>query len=136
MSHPANTFTRPFNPGFRISIADVIVLVTGAFASLLAANIEFWFGIAIVFTVGHFFLFCNVFRMPRSLELAWAALFLLLLGSTIVMQQPEWLVSYALSLMGTVVAVVFQMRQRSYHGIGWKMINPQLPQWWQAQEHR
>ncbi len=111
---------------------DVIILMAGAIAALLVASIEFWFGMAIVFTVGHFFLFCNVFRMPRPLELAWAALFVLLLGSTIVRQQPDWLASFALSLMGTVVVVVFQLRQPSYHGIGWKTINPRLPEWWQA----
>ena len=130
------TLGKYFNPGFRLSITDVIILIAGAIASLLVANIEFWFGIAIVFTVGHFFLFCNVFRMPRHLELAWAALFLLLLGSTIVMQQPDWLVSFGFSLIGTVVVVVIQLRQPSYHGVGWSRINPQLPQWWQAQDHR
>lgn len=125
--------TRPFNPGFRLSAMDVVVLLAGAIGSILAAKVASWLGMAIAFTVGHFFLFCNVFRMPRPLELAWAALFLLLLGSTAFMQQPGWLASFALSLAGTVVIVVFQMRQPSYHGVGWKIINPQLPQWWQAQ---
>lgn len=125
-----------FSPGFRLSTMDIAVLVAGAIGSLLAAQVHLWFGMAIAFTVGHFFLFCNVFRMPRYLELAWAALFLLLLGSTAIMQQPGWFMSFALSLAGTVVVVVFQMRQPSYHGIGWQTINPQLPQWWQAQGNR
>lgn len=124
--------TRPFSPGFRLSVMDMIVLVAGVIGSLLAAKVESWLGMATAFTVGHFFLFCNVFRMSRPLELAWAALFLLLTGSTAIMQQPGWFASFALSLAGTVVVVVFQMRQPSYHGIGWKIINPQLPQWWQA----
>jgi hypothetical protein len=115
-------------------MTDVVVLIAGAIASLLVANVESWWGMTVAFTVGHFFLFCNVFRMPRPLELAWAALFLLLLGSTIMTQQPDWFTSFALSFGGTVVVVVFQLRQPSYHGIGWKMINPQLPQWWQARE--
>lgn len=114
---------------------DIAVLVVGAIGSLLAAQVQLWFGIAVAFTVGHFFLFCNVFRMPRYLELAWAALFLLLLVSTAIMQQPGWFLSFALSLAGTIVAVVFQMRQPSYHGVGWETINPQLLQWWQAKRN-
>lgn len=125
-----------FSPGFRLSIMDIVVLIAGATGSLLAAQIQLWFGMAIAFTVGHFFLFCNVFRMPRYLELTWAALFLLLLVSTAIMQQPGWSTSFALSLAVTVVVVVFQMRQPSYHGIGWKTINPQLPQWWEAHYER
>jgi hypothetical protein len=111
---------------------DVIFLMARALASLLVANIEFWFGIAIVFTAGHFFLFCNVFRMSGPLELVWAALFVLLLGSTIVMQQPDWPASFALSLISTVVVVAFQLHEPSYHGIAWRMTNPRLPEWWQA----
>jgi hypothetical protein len=124
-----------FSPGFRLSTMDVVVLIAGVIGSLLVAQVQLWFGIAIAFTVGHFFLFCNVFRMPRSLEIAWAAFFLLLLGCTAIMQQPGWYMSFVLSLVGTVMVVVFQMRQPSYHGVGWETINPQLPQWWHNQEN-
>ncbi|MBF0436474.1 MAG: hypothetical protein HQL77_14005 [Magnetococcales bacterium] len=122
-----------FDPGFRISRMDGFVLISGLIGSLLCMEIEMWFGIAIVFIVGHFFLFCNVFRISRPLELTWAALFLLLLGSTIVFQKPGWFDSFALSVVMTVVVVVIQMLQPSYHGVGWKTINPKLPQWWQSQ---
>ena len=124
---------KPFNPGFRLSAIDVGVLLAGVIGSFMVGQIELCLGLAIAFTVGHFFLFCNVFRMPRPLELAWAALFLTLSGSSIAFQQPGWFVSFALSLVGTAVVVVFQIRQPSYHGVGWQKINPQLPQWWRAQ---
>jgi len=124
---------RPFNPGFRISAIDFGVLLAGAIGSYLIAQVESWLGLAIAFTVGHFFLFCNVFRMPRLLELVWSALFLALAGSSIAFQQPGWLFSFSLSLVGTAVLVAFQMRQPSYHGVGWNRINPQLPEWWRAQ---
>ena len=123
-----------FRPGFRLSFTDIVVLAAGAVGSFLVAQMELWFGLAIAFVVLHFFLFCNVFRMPRHLELAWAALFLLLIGSTITMQQPGWPIAFALSLIGAVVLVLFHMRQPSYHGVGWKRVNPRLPQWWQAQD--
>lgn len=90
-------------------------------------------GLIIGFVVGHFFLFCNVFRVARPLELAWAALFTALAGSTIVVEQPEWPVTLATSLVATLLVIVVQMRKPSYHGIAWQWINPELPEWWEAQ---
>lgn len=90
--------TSTFSPGFRLSTLDIVVLVAGAIGSILDAQVQLWFGMAIAFTVGHFFLFCNVFRMPRPLELAWSAFFLLLIVSTITMQQPGWIASIVVSL--------------------------------------
>src|SRR4051812_47661861 len=58
---------RKFQPGFRLSALDVIVLVVGGVASAYAMTIDRWFGIAIAFVVLHFFLFCNVLRMSRPL---------------------------------------------------------------------
>lgn len=125
--------TRPFNPGFRLSAMDIIVLAGGTIAAYVVAQAELWMGLVIGFVVFHFFLFCNVFRMPPKLELTWAALFLLLGAGTLTMQQPGWPVSFALALLAAVVIVTYQMRQPSYHGVGWKYVNPALPQWWQAQ---
>lgn len=126
---------RPFNPGFRISVQDIVVLVVGTIGSFLVAQVELMFGLAIAFSIVNFFLFCNVFRIPRQLELTWAAIYLFLIGSTMTSQQPGWFFSFGLSVAVTLVVVVFQMRQPSYHGIGWKQLNPQLPTWWQAQEN-
>jgi hypothetical protein len=122
---------RPFNPGFRVSVLDAVVMILGAIGSFWVAQVELMFGVAIAFTIVNFFLFCNVFRVPRRLELTWTAIYLLLIGTTLTMQQPGWFISFALSLAVTLVVVVFQMRQPSYHGIGWKQINPRLPTWWQ-----
>ena len=59
-----------YNPGFRMSILDLVVLVV---ADTIALGL--WFvlgpiGLLFPFVVGHFFLFCNVFRTARNLELA------------------------------------------------------------------
>lgn len=122
-----------FCPGFRLSVRDIVVLVFGAIASILAARVELWMGAVIGFTVGHFFLFCNVFRMARTLELIWAAIFLGLAGSSILYQVPVWYITFSVSLLATVVLVIVQIRKPSYHGIYWKRINPNLPQWWEQQ---
>src|SRR5262249_2513053 len=66
---------RTFQPGFRLSALDVIVLIIGGIASAYVMTRDWWFGIAIAFVVLHFFLFCNVLRMSRPLELIWAGIF-------------------------------------------------------------
>ena len=121
----------PFRPGFRISLLDGSVLVLGAVGSYWAFRIDPALAIAISFTVGHFFLFCNVVRMSRPRELAWAAIFLLLAISTMRSNTPTWNQSFVLSLIATCVLVIFQARSPSYHGVFWNRINPNLPVWWQ-----
>ncbi len=99
-----------FRPGFRLSEIDVGVLMLGVLASGLLARFDESFAVALLFTLAHFFLFCNVLRMSRSLELVWALLFVLLAASTIL--------------------AVVQVLRSSYHGVFWRQLNPNLPQWW------
>jgi hypothetical protein len=122
----------PFRPGFRIDTIDALVLVAGGIASVLVAQVEWWMGLVIGFAVGHFFLFCNVFRVARPLELAWAALFVAMAGSTIALEQPGWAMTIGCTLAATVLVIVMQLRKPSYHGIAWSRINPDLPRWWEA----
>jgi hypothetical protein len=123
-----------FQPGFRISAMDVAVLLVAAVGSWFAAGINLWMGIAIAFVVAHFFLFCNVVRMGRSLELLWAVLFVLLAGTTVLTGLPGWISTFSVMLISTAVLVTLQMRQPSYHGILWLQINPGLPQWWEKRD--
>jgi len=124
--------TPPFQPGFRISAMDIAVLLVGGVGSVLAAEAAWWMGFIVGFAVGHFFLFCNIFRVARPLELAWAALYVVLAGSTIMIDQPGWQITLGTSLLATLLVIVMQLRKPSYHGVGWHWMNPELPQWWEA----
>jgi hypothetical protein len=124
-----------FSPGLRLSTIDVIVLLVGGLISASIAALAPWFGIALAFVIGHFFLFCNVFRMARSRELVWAVVFVVLSASTAFIGLPHWPVTLTISFVATVLLVVVEMRQPSYHGAFWRRINPDLPQWW-AQKTR
>jgi hypothetical protein len=124
---------QPFRPGFRIDAIDTCVLIAGAVSSAIAAQVEWWMGLTIGFAIGHFFLFCNVLRAARPLELTWAAVFVMMAGSTIATGQPGWAVTLGCSLVVTLIVVVVQVRKPSYHGVAWKRINPGLPNWWEAQ---
>src|SRR5207249_2417330 len=61
-----------FSPGFRLSAVDVLMLVGGIAATVALAAITWWWGFVVGFVLAHFFLFCNVIRMARPLELSWA----------------------------------------------------------------
>jgi tetratricopeptide (TPR) repeat protein len=119
-----------FSPGFLLSKVDIRVLLAGTLGSVLVARLDPPLGAAVAFTVAHFFLFCNVLRMARSLELIWAALFVLLAGSSILQNLPLWSHTFAAMLVITFILAVFQFRKPSYHGVFWQRINPQLPHWW------
>lgn len=123
-----------FAPGFRLSVVDGIVLVVG-----LIASVALWpslpiVSVAIAVVVGHFFLFCNVFRVARLPELVWAGLFLLVMADVILWQRHSVPLAVAVVLFTTLLVVGLEMRKPSYHGIFWQAINPGLPQWW-AERH-
>lgn len=123
---------RKFQPGFRLSAIDVVVLVVGGVASAYAVRIDRWFGIAIAFVVLHFFLFCNVLRMSRPLELIWAGIFAALAIATISFALLSWAAVFAISGAVTVIVAVIEARRPSYHGVGWQKVNPCLPEWWRS----
>ena len=125
---------KAFNPGFRLSAWDVAVLLAGAGGSLLLSRMDAALGLAVAFTVAHFFLFCNVLRMARPLELAWASLFVLLSASTVLTDFPTWSQTFLAMLGFTLLVAVRQARKVSYHGVFWRRINPNLPLWWELRE--
>jgi len=121
-----------FAPGFRLSVADVFVLFGGTISAIVLSMYVWWWGFIPAFVLAHFFLFCNMGRIARPLELIWAGVFISLAGTTIAFEMPGWLVTVPVSLFVTVVVVVVEMRKPSYHGVGWQRINPGLPEWWEA----
>ncbi len=122
-----------FQPGFRLSVLDRAVILLGGITTMTAAYTIPWLGFVIGFVMLHFFLFCNVFRISRPLELAWAALFLTLAGGTLLAEFPGWQLTAAISLAASFCLVAWAMTRPSYHGLGWQWINPGLRQWWEAQ---
>lgn len=122
-----------FVPGFRLSMVDVCVLVAGTAAALALSRVVWWWGFVPAFVLIHFFLFCNVVRVARRLELVWAGSFTALAGSTVAFETPGWGMTALASLLITAIIVVVELRKPSYHGVGWQRINPQLPVWWATQ---
>ena len=128
--------TLKFQPGFRLSEMDVGIVMLGICSSVLLARLDERLGVASLFVLAHFFLFCNVLRMSRPLELIWAVLFVLLAGSTFYFGLPPWHYTLIAMLVVTLILAFVQILQPSYHGVVWRKFNPNLKQWWDAREGR
>ena len=109
---------------------DIVVLVLASIGSVVIGLWTPSVGGVIAFVVLHFFLFCNVFRIARALELIWATLFVVLGSCTIVFSIPGWIWTFSLSLVGTIAVITAEIRMPSYHGIFWNRFNPHLREWW------
>jgi hypothetical protein len=103
--------------GFRFSATDalaIFVCVAATSWGLQAIGSTAWL---FPFVLGHFFLFCNVFRIPRQAELLWAGCFV-----TITSICPIFDVSF-LNAMWMVLPItagilIYAARLPTYHGIG------------------
>jgi len=123
-----------FNPGFRLSIVDSMVLLIGIFSSVLVYNSLALASFFILFVLGHFFLFCNVIRMSRLPELIWASSFLLLSLSAALYNKPDWPIVALVSLTISSILIVLEIKKPSYHGVFWQKINPELKQWFENKQ--
>jgi len=121
-----------FRPGFRLSEIDAGVLILGVVVMPVLGRFDDVLAVVLLFTLGHFFLFCNVLRMSRSLELIWAVIFVCLAGSALRLGFPPWSYTFSAMLVITSVLVIIEMRRPSYHGVFWRQLNPSLQEWWAA----
>lgn len=131
-----------FAPGFRFSGRDAVVLVLGVAAlSAVPAVVttrEMVHATLCVVAIPliAFFLFCNVFRASRPLELGWAAAFVGLCYGAVKYDTPSWPVVPIWSIALIAIVIGVEMLKPSYHGVAWKLINPKLPDWWESQRSR
>jgi len=121
-----------FSPGFRFSVLDGVILLVGIVACVISIAFVPWMGFVVGFTLAHFFLFCNVFRLSRTLELVWAGVFVALCSMTILQNSEGWYWTAAISLLVTILVVVIEIRKPSYHGVAWEKLNPGLRAWWES----
>lgn len=115
---------RPF--GFRLSLADVLVLTVFAAAAtwLWRLDSPAWWLAPMV--VGHFFLFCNVIRLRRNLELLWAVVFLGNVGWWMAQGSLDWPMPLVWQMPFTFALILIEMKSSRYHGIAARKLNPQL----------
>ena len=118
--------------GFRVSWTDLFiitlcVLVTWAVYRSVDVGPMLWLPAVTLF---HFFLFCNVFRIPRNLELLWAGLFVINVAVFSFFLPGEifgmdlnlsfWFYVLACQTPITILFIIIALFLPSYHGIGAK----------------
>ncbi len=85
--------------------------------------------------LGHFFLFCNVFRVRRSYELFWSALFLTNAAVCVHLFALDALPYMALFQAPiTLLVIAMEVRDWRYHGVLADRLNPELARYveWRA----
>jgi hypothetical protein len=112
--------------GFRFSLTDALAVLAfmSAAAVLWRLGSVFWW--ILVIAAGHFFLFCNVFRIIRRRELIWAGLFILNVGVWTALGLLTWPRVLLCQLPITISLVLADMRSRGYHGVFANRLNPLL----------
>ncbi|EJB8455035.1 hypothetical protein MW332_004890 [Vibrio parahaemolyticus] len=124
---------KEFKPGFRLSKPDVLILILGVLVSCGLYRIAIDASLVVVFVIGHFFLFCNVFRFSRAPELIWAAVFVTLVGLSQKFYTMSILYVFAVQVFVTILLIVLELRKPSYHGVFWQRVNPNLKSWFKSQ---
>ena len=117
---------KPRTWGFRFSMMDVLVisLFMGTVAVLWYFYSTLWW--ILLMTAVHFFLFCNVFRIVRRLELVWAGIFILNIVTWACFNNLTWLPVLLCQLPVTIVLLIAGIHSPGYHGVFAKQLNPQL----------
>jgi hypothetical protein len=111
---------RPPDPRrVRISGTDWIVLWSALLLTIALDRLGYpgWWMPAMV--VGHFFLFCNVFKVPRKLELLWAGIFLINTGLWLAAGNFDWRPVLLTQTPFTLAAIWFTLarRRRAERGV-------------------
>ena len=109
--------------GFRFSVTDGAAVAICAVATMALWRPTEGMAFLFPFVLGHFFLFCNIFRVRRKPELIWAAVFLVNSGAWWLGGNFSWLGVMAIQLPLTAALIVLEMRQPWYRGIFAQRIN-------------
>jgi hypothetical protein len=112
--------------GFRFSLLDAaaIVVFIAIAAGLYRAGSCLWWLLAIA--AGHFFLFCNVFRVLRRRELIWAAVYLLNVGCWALAGRLDGFIVLVCQLPVTAGVIAWEIKTSRYHGVCADRLNPAL----------
>jgi hypothetical protein len=112
--------------GFRFSPTDALAIGVFCVAAGVLWQQDNPLSWLLLIAVGHFFLFCNVFRIVRRRELIWAGLFILNVAVWAALDRLTWLRVLVCQLPITIGLVIADMRAPGYHGVFAKRLNPRL----------
>ena len=103
-------------PGIRVSRLDAAVLLLAGIVVWGSWNVHREFAFAVAFVVGHFFLFCNVFRVARKYELIWAVFFAVNMLAAASFARWSWTTGMLAQLPVTALVLVAENFRRNKIG--------------------
>jgi hypothetical protein len=109
--------------GFRLSHIDIIVLIIGMVAGVAGYLMIGKIALFAPYVIGHFFLFCNVFRIRRKLELIWATLFVINCAAWIHLVNFNVYAILFSQLIFTFCIIANEIRHAQYHGVFCRRLN-------------
>ncbi|MFT4541047.1 MAG: hypothetical protein ACI841_003687 [Planctomycetota bacterium] len=118
--------------GFRFSKTDAVFL---SLCALFAWGMRPWlfeFSWLALVAAGHFFLFCNIFRLRRKFELWWSAYFLVNFLTHVYADAFGWPRVLMVQAPATLLAIGLEMRSARYHGVLAHKINATHLEGWLA----
>jgi hypothetical protein len=109
--------------GFRFAWTDGIAIIACALTTRIAWPYLGDLSLLFPFVLAHFFLFCNVFRIRRSLELFWSAAFLIV--CVIWLRTGHFTLAHVFwtQLPISLLVIAIGFCQRDYHGVGYKHVS-------------
>jgi hypothetical protein len=76
-------------------------------------------GLLLPVVLGHFLLFCNVFRVPRRMELAWGGVFVVNVCLLVYFGLLVWWRAALFQAPVTLAVTAITILRQDYHGLGW-----------------
>jgi hypothetical protein len=120
---PELPFWDPRRPaGFRLWVSDAVILGVGLPASWVAWRFLGEPALLLPMVLGHFFLFCNVFRVERWVELTWASLLLLNAAAWAISGKLTFPRLFLAQLPFTLAALLSAPLMSGYRGIGYRLV--------------
>ena len=101
-------------------------MLVGSAAGVLLYRISSGLSLFIPFVVYHFFLFCNIFRIPRKPELIWAGFFIINSAIWAFSGSLKLAILFGVQFFITLIILFHAVRQPAYHGIFSQRLNPRL----------
>jgi hypothetical protein len=110
--------------GFRFSAFDACVILAGILAGAFAWRYFGSIAVLVPLTLGHFLLFCNLFRVGGERSLIWIAALFINVLARIYFGEFSWLSIILTQLPVTALLIIHTVLGRNYHGVGCEWINP------------
>ncbi len=105
---------------------DAVVIVACVVLTWLAWEPLGSLALGLPVTLGHFFLFCNVFRIRRSYELIWTAVYIVNLAYWMLLRDSSWFGVLTVQSPLTIALIVLEIRAPRYHGALRRWLKPGL----------